>query len=78
MCYAQTFDKSYISYTRYNNYMPQQQQRAISSQKQVITPNANNSNNPMKLSMLPQGQSTHQEATPLLNALLKHTAPPKI
>ncbi len=75
MCYAQTFDKSYLTYTRYNNYIePHQQQRTVSSHKQsTITNNSNN----MKLSMLPQGQSTQQEM-PLLSSLLKHTAPSKV
>ena len=74
MCYAQTFDKSFLSYTRYNNYT-QGDLRTTSVSKQ---PTANNQ---MKSSMLqpqkPQQSSTSNE-THLLNSLLKHSAPSKV
>lgn len=76
MCYTQTFDKSYISYTRYNNYL-QSDQRTTSLSKQ--TPPTN----PMKMSMLPPQASQaspnqNYKETQRLNALLKTSIPPKV
>jgi hypothetical protein len=74
MCYAQTFDKSFLSYTRYNNYV-QGDLRTTSVSKQPTTTNQ------MKLSMLPPQtpqQSSVSNETHLLNSLLKHSAPSKV
>lgn len=51
ICYTQTFDKSYITYTRYNNYTSSEQ-RTTSLPKHGQPPK-----NAMKLSMLPQGSA---------------------
>jgi hypothetical protein len=72
MCYAQTFDKSYLSYTRYNNYLPADRTASLHKQPPPV--------NNMKLSMLPP-QPVQPPASPshaALNSLLKHTVPARV
>lgn len=70
ICYTQTFDKSYITFTRYNNYTSSEQ-RTTSLPK-----NSQPVKNAMKLSMLPQG-SAQKESQPA-RQLFQPTIAPRV
>lgn len=70
MCYTQTFDKSYITFTRYNNYLSNDPRPTSLSKQPPPQPN------PMKMSMLPP-EPTGKEPQ-RLNNLLKFSVPAKV